>query len=201
MPIVSARKVESRSARSCVAEWREGDDAQERDAARAQGESEPVEARGRGCPGARPDADDAVVAACHVGPLIGDRPGDLGEGKGQHGEIDAGKAHAEPAEDERAGESEKHPGWDRRLHAESERLQPDRRAIGAKAEIGCVSEGYEPASREQKIEARRIEHEDQHFRRDADEIIPRDKRQKRGGRQGKKRENPTSARREAASEK
>ena len=171
------RRVAQRPQR--IAEGREGDDAQERDRARAQGERQPVEARGRGRPGARPDADDAVVAARHVGPLIGDRPGDLGEGKRQHGEIDAGEAHAEPAEDERAGEAQKHSSGDRRLHAEPERLQRDRRAVGAEAEIGGVTEGGEPAVREQKMQARRIEHEDQHFRRDAKDIIARDERQKR----------------------
>ena len=124
--------------------------------------------------------------------MIGDRPGDLGEGEGQHGEIDAGKAYAEPAEDERAGKSEKDPSGDRRLHAEPERLEPDGRAIRAEAKIGCVSKGDETAAREQKMEARRIEHEDQHFRRDADEIIARDKRQKRRDRQSEEREKPTS---------
>ncbi len=77
-------------------------------AARLKRERQPIKMRGRGGPGARPDADDAVVAAGDVGPLIGDRPGDLREGERQHGEIDAGEAHAEPAEDERAGEAEQH---------------------------------------------------------------------------------------------
>ena len=151
---------------------------------------QPIKARGRGRPGARPDADDAVVAARHIGPLIGDRPGDLGEGKRQHGEIDAGEAHAEPAEDERAGESQKHSSGDRRLHAEPERFQRDRRAIGAEAEIGGVTEGGETPVREQKMQARRIEHEDEHFRRDAKDIIASDERQKRRGREGENDEQP-----------
>ena len=40
------------------------------------------------------------------------------------------------------------------------------------------------------MEARRIEHEDEHFRRDAKNIIARDERQKRRGRQGEDDEQP-----------
>ena len=53
-----------------------------------------------------------------------------------------------------------------------------------------MTEGGEAAVREQKMEARRIEHEDEHFRRDAKEIIARDERQKRRDRQGENDEQP-----------
>ena len=55
-----------------------------------------VERRGR------PDAEHAVGAARDLLPLEHDRPDDLREGERQHGKIDAGQPHREPAEQERA---------------------------------------------------------------------------------------------------
>src|SRR5271154_1959142 len=109
--------------------------------------------RRRGGPGARPYANDSIVATGDVGPLKRDRPGDLREGERQHGEIDAGEPHAEPAEQKRAGEaaadSRPQPG----PHAAPEELDPERGAIGAEAEIGGVPERDQPAGADQEMQA------------------------------------------------
>ncbi len=52
----------------------------------------------------RPDADQAVAAAGDLVPLEHDRPDDLRERERQHREVDAGQAHREPAEQQRAGQ-------------------------------------------------------------------------------------------------
>ena len=58
----------------------------------------------------------AVVAAGDVAPLECDRPCDLGEGERQHCRVDAGIAHAEPAEHQRAREAESDSRSDRDAH-------------------------------------------------------------------------------------
>ena len=63
-------------------------------------------------------------------------------------------------------------------------FERERRAIGAEAEIGGVAEGDEPAAADQEMQARRIEHEDEHFRRDGEEVMAGDERQQRRDRQG-----------------
>src|SRR5437899_1625799 len=62
-------------------------------------------------PRSRPDAEEAVVAAGHVVPLVDDRVGDLREGQRQHREIDGRQADAKPAVERGAG-----GGHDRRGH-------------------------------------------------------------------------------------
>ena len=59
-----------------------------------------------------------------------------------HGEVDAGETHAEPAEDQRPGKPHQRAGDERQFHRQLQPLYPERRAIGAEAEIGGVAEGF-----------------------------------------------------------
>src|SRR5262252_4574269 len=52
------------------------------------------------------DLRHALLAPGELVPLEADRPHDLGEGQGEHREVDAGEAHAEEAEYQREGGSE-----------------------------------------------------------------------------------------------
>src|ERR1700688_2452909 len=129
--------------------------------------------RRRGGPGARPYADDSIVAAGDLGPLKRDRPGDLRERQRQHGEIDAGEPHAEPAEQKGAREAEDDSRDERGFHPDAQQLERERGAIGAETEIGGVAERNEPAGADQKMQARGKQHEDEHFRGDRGEVIAR----------------------------
>ena len=97
------------------AERREDELPQGGDGGAGDRQREIVEDLGRRGPGRGPDAEDAVVAAGDAVPLEDHRPGDLGEGQGQHGEVDAGQPHAEPAEDQRRHAGQRRPGDGRRL--------------------------------------------------------------------------------------
>ncbi len=81
-----------------VAEGREDRAAQQQRQADAQRQREPVVGELRLRPAARPDAEDAVVAAGDLDPLECGAPGDLREGHGEHGGVHARQPRAEPAE-------------------------------------------------------------------------------------------------------
>ena len=106
-----------------VAEGREQHAPQERDAGAAEDERQVVVDRLAGEPGRRPDAEQAVAAAGEGIPLEHDRPADLREGQRQHGEIDAGQAHAEPAIDHGEGAGGERRQDERRFHRQAEALQ------------------------------------------------------------------------------
>jgi hypothetical protein len=100
--MASARSVLSRPPRKRVAEGRMRHAPERPDPAEAQRQRQIVERLARGRPSARPDAENAVIAAGDLVPLIGDRPDDLRRRQRQHGEIDARAAHAEPPHQRRA---------------------------------------------------------------------------------------------------
>jgi hypothetical protein len=84
-----------------------------------------------------------------------DRPGDLGKGERQHGEIDAGESHREPPEDESAGERQQRAGEQGKPHGQTQRLRRKRCAVAAEPEIGGMAERGEPADRHQQLQALR----------------------------------------------
>src|SRR5206468_2546989 len=70
---------------------------EEGDPPAARGERQVVVGERSGEPRGRPDAEQAVVAARDVVPLVDDREGDLGKGEREHREVDGRQAHAEVA--------------------------------------------------------------------------------------------------------
>src|SRR5437870_2991009 len=77
------------------AERRPPDHGYQREAAPAGRQREIVVGERRGQPRRRPDAEQAVVAAGDVVPLMSDGVGDLAERERQHREVDAAEANAE----------------------------------------------------------------------------------------------------------
>ena len=96
-------------------------------------------------------------------PLENDRPDDLREGERQHGEIDAGKPHGEPAEQQRAERGRDRRERQRHAHRRREPFHGKRRAIGAEAEISGVAEGMHAARPHDEMQAGREQHRDQHI--------------------------------------
>ena len=86
-------------------------------------------------------------------PLEADAPHDLGEGEGQHREVDTGEADAEVAEYQRhqPGQKRRAQQADRERHAV--RLHQDGAGVGADAEVGGMPEGDQPGVAEQQVEA------------------------------------------------
>ncbi len=113
-----------------IAERRVRDPGDRRERGGDERQREPVVRLLAGEPRRRPHADDAVGAAGDVVPLERDRPDDLRERERQHREIDAGEPHAEPADDERAGDRDQRRQRERRLPSgrrASPRAPPRRR--------------------------------------------------------------------------
>ncbi len=110
----------------------------------------------------RPDADHAVGAAGQCLPLEHGRPDDLRERERQHGEIDAGEPHREPAEQQRAQERDDGRGDERKPHRHGEPFHQQRRAIGAEAEIGGVAERMHAARAGDEMQRGGEDHRDQH---------------------------------------
>src|SRR5208282_2928926 len=104
--------------------------------------------------GGGPHAEDAVVAAGEGEPLAGARPDDLREGERQHGEVDAGKPHGEPAEEKGTRGGQKRGRKESRRHGEAEVPYRECRTIGAKPEIGGMAERDQAARAHDEMEAR-----------------------------------------------
>src|ERR1700720_1914276 len=112
------------------------------------------------------DAAQPIVAAGYVGQVEADEVEELGEGQGQHREVDAAPAQAEEADDEAAHAGEEEP----RAEPEPERahVQPGERdaaAVGAEAVVGGVAEGEQAGVAVEQVEAHGQQAEDQHLGR------------------------------------
>ena len=153
MPIASARKRRIAAGAQGKAEGREQDAPQQRDAGAAEGERQIVVGGLAGEPGRRPDAEHAVAAAGEGIPLEDDRPADLGEGQGQHGEVDARQAHAEPAVDHGEGAGDQRRQHQRCFHRQAGALQQQAGGIGAEAEIGGVAERHHAGRAHDEVQA------------------------------------------------
>ena len=111
-------------------------------------------------------------------PLEHGGPDDLREGQRQHGEIDAGQPHREPAEQQRAGERDQRRGDEPDAHRHGEPFHQQRRAIGAEAEIGGVAERVHAAGAGDEMQRSGEDHGDQHVDAE-DQQIRRALRQQR----------------------
>ena len=145
------------------AEGGEEDAPEQQGAADAQGQGQPVH-RGRFYgPALRPKSQNAVIAAGDVDPLEADGPGDLGEGKGEHGEVDAGHADDEPADGQ--GHCTGGEGCQEQAGGEAaaERLGGEGRGIGADAEPGGVAEAGHAAGAHHQVQRGGEQHRDRGF--------------------------------------
>src|SRR5499427_5163157 len=158
MPTASARRAWSRGAQG-EAERRGGDYAEQRHPGSREGERPVVVVRGRLEPGGRPHGEDAVVSARHLVPLMHDGVDDLGESESEHGEVDAREAHAEVAEERGARGRHERCYDEGERHGPARPLEQERRAVGAEAEIGGVTEGDHAAPAHEEMQARREERE------------------------------------------
>ena len=137
------------------AERREHHSPQQQQRAEVQRQREVVvDGRGTG-PGGGPDADQPVVAAGEVVPLEDDGVDDLGERQREHGQVDAGQAHAEPAEQQRASQRHHRRHRERHAHRHGEMLDGEPGAIGAEPEIGGVAERHHAARAHDEVQAGR----------------------------------------------
>ena len=141
---------------------------------------QPVEAGRRRRERGRPDAEHAVVAAGHGDPLEDDRPHDLGEGERQHGEVDAGQRHGEPADERRADHGEQRPGRQGEQHRQPGPFGRQRRPVGAEPEGGGVAERGEAADAHHQVQAGGEEDEDQDLRGDRQAVVAERQRRQRG---------------------
>ena len=144
----------------CVAEGREQHAAQRQEAGDRKPDGEVVVGDPAARPLRGPGAENAVVAAGDFAPLEHDGPGDLGEGQGQHGEIDAGQAHAEPAEQdgEQGRAHRSRPEGD--LHRRVGELDQQGRCVGAPAEEGGMAERDHAAGPHDEVQGGGEQHED-----------------------------------------
>src|SRR5213593_4251892 len=95
----------------------------------------------------------ALLSTRDLVPLEADRPHDLGEGEGEHGEVDAREADAEEAEEEseQSGDEPRRGEGEEKTHAEL--LHEDARGVGADAEVRGVPEGDEAGVADEEVEA------------------------------------------------
>ena len=94
-------------------------------------------------------------------PLEHDRPDDLREGERQHREIDAGKAHREPAEQQRADERDERRGDQRQAHRHRQPFHQQRRTVGTEAEICGMTERMHAARPHDEMQRGRKNNRDQ----------------------------------------
>src|SRR6266498_738300 len=85
-------------------------------------------------------------------PLEADRPDDLGEGEGQHGEVDACQPYAEEAEDEGEQSGDDTRGGEGKEKGHADLLHEDARGVGADAEVRGVPEGDEARVAHEQVE-------------------------------------------------
>ena len=134
-------------------------------------------------------------------PLEHDRPDDLREGERQHRQVDAREADAEPAEDERAERGEQRREHERRLHRQPERLEAERRAVGAEAEVGGVAERMHSRRAHQEVQAGGEQDGDQDVDHQHDRVRRRAGEEARRARAPAARRRRPGARRAAAAER
>src|SRR5262249_15059006 len=94
-----------------------------------------------------------LLAAGDVVPLEADRPHDLGEGQGEHGEVDLGQPHAEEPEHE-AGQP-RPVSRSRKVQRErdGQLLHEDASGVYADTEVGGVTEGDEARVANEEVQA------------------------------------------------
>src|SRR5262252_891621 len=95
----------------------------------------------------------ALLTSRYLVPLQAHRPHDLGKGQGEHGEVDAGEAHAEETEHE--GEEGGEEAAQRKGEQEGQAglLHEDARGVRADAEVRGVAEGDEAGVADEEVEA------------------------------------------------
>ena len=99
------------------------------------------------------DLGHALLASRHLVPLEADGPDDLGEGQGEHGEVDARQAHAEEAEHEGEEPGDHARGGKGEEEGHPELLHEDAGGVGPDAEVGGVAEGNEPGVPNEEVKA------------------------------------------------
>src|SRR6185295_18199634 len=110
------------------------------------------------------DAAQAVVAAGHVGQVEGDEVEHLGEGEGQHREVDPAPAQAEEPDDRAAQRGQQQPrGEPEPERAHVQLRERDAAAVGAEAVVRGVAEGEQPGVAVEQVEAHGEQAEYQHL--------------------------------------
>ena len=104
-------------------------------------------------PRCRPHARDAIAAARDAVPLVDDGPGDLGEGQGQHSQVDPRQPYREPAEDQGKGRGYHRAEGQGQLHGQPGLAHQQGRAISRQAEVGRVAEGVHAARAHDEVKA------------------------------------------------
>src|SRR6266498_2249762 len=99
------------------------------------------------------DLRHALLAPRDLVPLEAYRPDDLGEGEGQHGEVDPRQPHAKKAEDEGEQPGDDSRGGEGEEKRYTDLLHEDARGVGADAEVRRVPEGDEAGVADEEVEA------------------------------------------------
>ena len=134
-------------------ERRLDDPREQRETHAARAERQVVIPDRRAEPPRGPHAEQPVVTAGDVVPLVRDRVDDLRERERQHREVDRGEPDAEKPDRDRADPGDDRRQDERHRHGRVRPSHGEGRAVGAEPERGRVAEGHHAAGAHQHVQA------------------------------------------------